>query len=109
MEFRRVLFRSLYLSGLTGISGGAAKQFINTGGGDNPALCSQLLEAERAFQSGDATTASKKLDSAEATARSEGLTTVVKLIGDVKKAVTAGNALGVLSARAALNSELGCE
>ena len=96
------------ISGLTGTGGGSdTKQFISTG--TNTDLCSDLLAAQNAFTSGDSATASKKLDSAEATAKSKGLTTVIKLIEDVKKAAASGNALGVLSAKTALNNELGCE
>ncbi len=92
--------------------GGSAKEFISTGSNNaasNPDLCSDLLAAQNAFTSGDAATASAKLSSAETAARSKGLTKVVKLLGDVKKAVSDGNTLGVLSARTALNNELGCE
>lgn len=96
------------LSGLTGASSGVdTKQFISTD--TNIQLCNDLLAAQNAFTTGDSATASEKLDSAEATAKSKGLTKVVKLIEDVKKAAAAGNALGVLSAKASLNNELGCE
>ncbi len=92
-------------------AGQTLNEFISTGSGtaSSSDLCKYLLDAQTAFTSGDSLTASKKLDSAEAEAKSQGLTKVVSLIGDVKTAVENGNAFGVLSARQELNSELDCE
>ncbi len=91
--------------------GQGLSEFISTGSGtvSTSDLCGDLLDAQNAFTSGDGATASSKLNSAEAKAKSQGLTKVVSLIGDVKKAVEAGNAFSVLSARQELNAELNCE
>ncbi len=93
------------------------KEFISTGGTgsdaisttDKSALCKDLLDAKSYLAEGDLAAANKKLDSAKTYATSKGLTNIVKLIQDTKAAANSGDALGILTARNALNKELGCE